>query len=310
MMPEVERERETARRVLAEDGEVTLIDYLAVLPRYWLLIALVAACGVAAAFAHAASQPPTFEARATLLIQPDLYREVTSRPALGAGDLGGSSNVILSLVTPAPAESMGRWNPTYAALLQNRKTAAAALDSLAAEFPELARTSPDDFVRYAVRAQEVRDTNLVNLFVRLPSAEAAARAANALAERVASLDRDLQQQHAVALRDVLDLQAARAREHFASVGQGASASAADLALAREAYMDLARRAAAVRVHAAAGVGRLQLVDPATVPLTPVAPRPFRSVAIGLTAGVIAGVLLAFALDYLRRPTSPLRSRSA
>jgi uncharacterized protein involved in exopolysaccharide biosynthesis len=291
----------------AEPGglpEVTLRDYLAVLPRYYLLILLLVVGGAGGAVAFTASQPEIFEARATLLIQQDLLREVNSRSGLSAG-VPGDSNFVVSVAGPAATEAVGRWSPTYAALLRNRRVASQVLESLSAEFPKLPDVSADDFVAKAVRAQEVRNSNLLELYVRLPNPELAARAANALAEQIVSLDRTLQQQHALALRDAFEAQMESARERLQKASGG---DPIELALAREVYLDLARQSAAIHVHAAAGVSRLYLVDPATVPAFRISPSLRENLLIAVTAALVLGVLLAFAVDYFYRPGSPLRSR--
>lgn len=68
----------------------------------------------------------------------------------------------------------------------------------------------------------------------------------------------------------------------------------DVKVANELYLTVLNKAQELRVVKEGTIGNVRILDAAVVPVRPVSPRKARTVALGLLAGLLAGVLGAFA----------------
>ncbi|MDR3572594.1 MAG: GumC family protein [Anaerolineaceae bacterium] len=74
----------------------------------------------------------------------------------------------------------------------------------------------------------------------------------------------------------------------------------DAAVAREIYIMLAKRYEEARISEVMQPTEVQLIDAATFPTQPIASNKVKHVIIGAVAGLIAGIGLAFASEYLNK----------
>jgi uncharacterized protein involved in exopolysaccharide biosynthesis len=147
-----------------------------IVQRYWFLLILpFIAAGVTAAYTL--SQPPAYEAQMVLIAQP---------PRLAA----------------APDNIAPPSTATFVPLLQSLGAARQVVTELHLDRAPDSLT-PETFLREAVRANAVGGSPLLELRVRLAAPEAAAHAANRLAEIAIAAARKLSQQEAGDARDSL-----------------------------------------------------------------------------------------------------------
>lgn len=124
--------------------------------------------------------------------------------------------------------------------------------------------------------------SVVSISAESPSAPQAARAANAYAQAFIYWRK-------VGQREQVTNGALVIADKLRAYKSATSRATSDYILLRQRLNDL-------EILAAAVTGNFQIVVPATVPRTPVAPRPIRSAMLGLGAGLLAGIGLAFVLQ--------------
>ena len=188
-------------------GEWRLSDYVAVLwRRRFLLLAFVAAAGIAA-FAIATLATPIYEARATVL-------------------------VLAPKLDNAPTAVMSSSN--FRPLLSNRGVASRVIAEFNLDQPPLDLT-PDRFVAGVVAVNDVYNTSLLEVAVRLPDPALAAKVLNRMLELALELNRRVSQNESIYARDVIKAErdAARSRKDELQTRL--------LAFKRESQLDLVRR---------------------------------------------------------------------
>jgi uncharacterized protein involved in exopolysaccharide biosynthesis len=152
-----------------------------------------------------------------------------------------------------------------------------------------------------IDVQEVEKTDLLDVFVSQPTADAARRLATALVARAAEANRleagadpttkqflESQLQHAskaVEGAEAAVIQAAGGR----GVDREVSLDRAklDLSLAREQYTAIRKRLGLLDLIIANQQFQMTVIDPPTIPLRPSFPRPLLNVSIGLILGILA-----------------------
>lgn len=193
-----------------------------------------------------------------------------------------------------------------------RRLSAVSLVTLAARdagiIPSNEKVDEQEITRW-IDVQALEKTDLVDVTVSQPSAEAAQRFAIALIAR--AVDANKAENASPSTRQMLDEEltaAAAAMEKAeravvqASAGRGdaehdvqVDRNKLELSLAREQYAAVRKRLAALELILANQGFQLTLVDPPTVPQRPSFPRPVLNVSIGL----ILGILIATAFVVLR-----------
>jgi uncharacterized protein involved in exopolysaccharide biosynthesis len=178
--------RQSARDI--DDDEIDLMQYvLAIWRRKWLVVAGATVCAVVALGIGIASQR-SYEATVNLLITP---------PKTGAaGEL-------------TPTVSIA----TFRALVENRTLAS----QVVAEFKLDAAPSnltAQRFLQQCLTIENVRDTNIVAITVRLPDGRLAAKVANRFAELAEKLAQRLSQEEALRASDYIKTQVDQARERY------------------------------------------------------------------------------------------------
>jgi uncharacterized protein involved in exopolysaccharide biosynthesis len=257
--------------------ELELRDYLRVLRRRKSTIA--AAILVVLGFALTASllQSPLYEGRAELLLQQ------RSTESLFNPDTGQPNDPARALQTEIRVLKSG--------------PVKAAVKAKLGEAP-------------AVAATPVGQTNDISVSVRSGSPKKAADIANAYANsyiefrRKQAIDDLLAASQEVQSKvgdfqrqiDAIDAQIASTGDRQRSI------VVQNLAPQRAALVDqqavFRQKLNQLQVDAALKSGGAQLVMPASVPSSPVSPRPIRTGAIALVVGGVLGIALAFLLDYL------------
>jgi Mrp family chromosome partitioning ATPase/capsular polysaccharide biosynthesis protein len=243
----------------ARDDRDSLREYLAVLGRHRLVIAVCALATPFAAFVYSARQDPVYEASAAVLVTT-----------------GGAGSVLSEIPGIAPTNDPERLSATHLSLARlpvvaRATTSAAGLDE-----------SPAAFLgRSAVTADA--DTDILRFTVSDTDPDRAQRLATAYAAQFTRY------------RNGLDMEAIRttratitqAMAKLVDQGQRGSALYAELALA------VRRLDAAETVQGSAAV----VVQPA-ISAVQVSPRTKRNVALGLVLGLLYGVGLAFLIERL------------
>jgi capsular polysaccharide biosynthesis protein len=80
---------------------------------------------------------------------------------------------------------------------------------------------------------------------------------------------------------------------------GIEAARSSLVLQQEIYGALLEQYEQSMVREAIRENMISIVEPAILPLTPARPRPLLNVILGITAGIIGGIGLAFLIDHLK-----------
>jgi polysaccharide biosynthesis transport protein len=251
------------------DDEPTLRDLIELLRRGLVLALAAAVLAAVATFFISRLMPPTFEARAGL---------VASMQDPNQRDFG------TTLVT-APALEPA----TYQAAIRSRPVLASALQGVTGTTPTSADV--DDLEEaLTVRVEDARASSVLRVSVRDQDPERAARLANAIASAAVHWD---EQRATRSLETIIEsLQA-----QIAAIDQELAAATDDTPIEglQRNRADLQLQLSSARALRTAAVGRLELLEGAEVPRTPVAPRPLRNATL---AGLLA-VFLVYGLLLLR-----------
>ncbi|HEU4671542.1 MAG TPA: polysaccharide biosynthesis tyrosine autokinase [Candidatus Limnocylindrales bacterium] len=249
--------------------------------RAWLPL-LVAGAGIAAgvAFVGSSAMPPTYEAKATLIV--------------------GQS---LSTVNPDYDQLLvsQRLSATYATIATTRPILASVIGRL-----DLATTT--DELAKRVRASAQLDSTLLTITARDGDAARAAAIANAVAAKLiaasppvagagtsfsASIEADLR-----TIRSEVDATQARV-DDLAALTTRSSRQEADLTAARDRLTTL--RSAYSTLESLASVGAanlLSVVDPAVAPTEPDWPRPMLAALFGGLLGLLVAATIVVLVEYL------------
>lgn len=171
-----------------DDDEIDLMQYvLTIWRRKWLIVGVAGMCA-AVVLGIGLVSPRTYEATVSLIVTP---------PKTGAaGEL-------------SPAVSVA----TFRSLVDNRTLAAQVVGEFklnAAPF----RLTAQRFLEQCVTVENVRDTNVVTITVRLPDGALTAKVANRYAELAEQLAQRLSQDEGVRVRDYIKTQLDQSRERL------------------------------------------------------------------------------------------------
>ncbi len=254
----------------------------------WLYLVIVAAF-VLGSVVITALLPKTYSSQAILSVRQSptigalglLYDSVTA-PGDGT-PIGGRQELV-------PSRFAKR-------LLVNRTVTLAAQD--AGIIDATSRLDERDIAKW-VEADQLEKTDLLQLTVNQPTAEAAKIFAERLLAR--TLESSRLENNSAETREMLTAQVARAEAALtqavtASADLEASGNAAakarreraslDVELTRKAYEPLRRRLDVIDLLVAEQRFQLYIIDPPTLPLRPSFPRPVLNVSIGLILGILA-----------------------
>jgi uncharacterized protein involved in exopolysaccharide biosynthesis len=226
--------------------------------------------------------PPDYLAAATVAVTP-----------------AGAPAGIVRPLTPDPAGVPPAMVRTLVEVARSRAIAARAQLAAGATVPE-------------IHARPVGGADLIRIEATAPSPQAAAAAADAVAETLVAWQREARAAQASAVRQFIhgevqamarELRLAEARWVAHRVRGAEELQLArlvrDVRVAEEAYLRLFQQLQDARIAEASIVGDLRLVDRATPPLSPLPPRPpVHALAVALAGAAIgAGVgTLVTALD--------------
>ena len=163
-----------------DDDEIDLMRYALTIWRHkWLVVGMAGACA-AVALGLGAVSPKTYEATVSLIVTP---------PKTGAaGEL-------------SPAVSVA----TFRSLVENQTLAAQVVREFKLDRAPIGLTGRQ-FLDGCMTIENVRDTNVVTITVRLPDPALAAKVANRYADLAKQLAQRLSQEEAVRARDDIKTQ--------------------------------------------------------------------------------------------------------
>jgi non-specific protein-tyrosine kinase len=263
------------------DAEPILLDLIKLVRRGLLLAGLVALVAAAAAFFVSRALPPVHQAQATV---------VSSAQDPNQRDFG------TTLVTAPPLSTA-----SYLVAIGSRPVLADALQVLEGRTPTVDEVDELEEA-LTVRAEGTTTSALIRLQVRAHEPTRARDMANAVAEAAVRWDQQ---------------RATRSLEHIiASLGAQIASIDAELAATTDApsdgltraRSDLALQLSSARALRSGAVGRLELLEAADTPRSPVAPRPVRNAVLAALFGVFMTyglVLLQAALDTRLRSLDDL-----
>jgi receptor protein-tyrosine kinase len=239
----------------------SLHDYVRVIRRRWLLVALVAAGCAALALAASLTSQSTYEASAQVS-----FRDVTSDLDV----IGGGSNV--------PDASANQIAAANAELITRRSVTKQVSEELA----DSGLSSTE--LQNSVSARVGTLTNLVILTARASEAQLAADIANAYAEAAQEVGTQ------EARSRLADFESSTERELKEAQKQNADS------LRLNGLQDRLSRIRTLRQIAQP----VEIAASAVVPSSPVSPRPARDLILGLLLGLTLGLMAAFLRDALDR----------
>lgn len=228
--------------------------------RKWLVLLVIAAFTLTA-FLLADSKTRMYEATARLMYQEQT--DIANPLGTTSTDVTGLSLQVQSVVntvnSPAVAE-------IAASLLEQSLPSGQSYDVTAAVVPP--DSSSGTTVSDVVEVTAVSTRPVVS-----------AKVANAYAQSIIDLRTESEQARLRKAQDAI-------KSQMSQFATGASRLSAD-------YLLLVQRLRDLQVAEATAMGGFTIVQPATVPTVPSAPKPFRSAAFGFGLGLIAGVTLAY-----------------
>lgn len=255
--------------------ERDLRSSLEVLVRRKWMVALTVLVAIGAAVGVSLFKEPVYEARSELLLQASA-QEALLNPAQGVRpDPQRAVDTEIGLLRSEPVREMVR-----------RRVGPAAASMVSAR-PQ----GDSDIIGLTARSTSARRTAAVvngyaMVFIEFRREREVARltaAADELDRKVSALQGQL---------DQLDDQIAQA----APGGPGNLRSRRDALVAQQA--SLSERLTQLQVQSSLETGGVQLVAPASVPRSPLAPSPARDGALAAMVGLVVGVGLAYLLDQL------------
>jgi len=262
-----------------------LRQYTAVILRWlWLVLACTLIAAVSA-LAVSSRMTPVYSASVTLMVQ--------QLPTSGISDY-------TALIT---SERLAR---TYSEMLTARPVMERVIRDL--NLKRTAESLADD-----VTVETVANTQLIRLRVEDKSAVRAAQIANSIADAFVAQTQELQNEryteylaNVQAEMDTLAELIDQTETQIDALGTADTPSEKAelgrlqtiLAEYRNSYATLLDSRERVRLTAAQSADTVVVVDPATVPLRPVRPRPVRNTVLAGTGGLVLAIGIAFLLEYL------------
>ena len=190
------------------DDEIDLMQYVLALWRHRIaLVVLTLACGLAA-FLASWRTPPVYEASAQLVVSQSKVGDLTNQPTVSVA--------------------------TYKAMLDNQSVAAEILTEFGMDKPPY-KLTVSSFLGGSVTSEILRDTNVIDVKVRLTDPAMAAKVANRFVERAVELAQRLSQDETVTARDIIKVQVDQSRQRLDQV------EARLQAFKREAQVDLVKK---------------------------------------------------------------------
>ena len=239
----------------------SLRTYLIVVRRRKWWLALFALLGLAGSLAISFTEPKEYSATAQLLVQP------TGAVAFGAYQLPVTPTEVqteLQLITSAPVTEAVR---------------------------QRLGSAP------AVSAAQVAQTNVISVSANGRSPSRAAIVANAYAQAFVSYRQSVASSNLATAEGKLQSQISALGTQVKSLQSKPGAAAEVTALVNQQAV-LKEQAAQTQVSGAVATGGVELVTPAQPPTSPSSPKPARDGALGLAAGLLVGLGIAFARDNL------------
>jgi Mrp family chromosome partitioning ATPase len=249
------------------NGDTAGIDfgqYLVVVRRHILVIAILAVAFGAAAYAYASSQTPMYEASAVLLYQPQF--DVTD--PLGGTSYGDSAGQELQLQSAVAIIN----GPTIASRVEDE------LDE------DIAPYWVDATVSYSDPESSSGSANALTISVVSPDPEVAAEVANLYAKEFIEWRVEKDRARIVAGQEVI----AEKLKDFQTEAQRATS---DFFILTERLRDL-------EILAATVTGNFEIAIPASPPSEPYAPQPRRSAIMGIAVGLVIGIGYALLREKL------------
>jgi len=249
----------------AEQAEpLTLRLYLEVLwRRKWIIVAL-ALVGAAVAFGVSFLQPKVYDASAELIYERQL---TVSNPLTGASYIDASERY-MQLASVASIIA----SPDMQARAQSELGSGASVAGFDVEA---------EVVNSDESAAALSSSSVVRITATGDDPETVAAVANAYAVAYVDYRRESVKAQLLELIDAV-------RAEIATY-QGAARESTD-------YLVLQQRLQDLRLLRSTASGNFRVLSPATVPDSPVSPKPVRNALLGLLAGLIIGVALAFLLE--------------
>jgi len=239
----------------------SLRTYLIVVRRRKWWLALFALLGLAGSLAISFTEPKEYSATAQLLVQP------SGAVAFGAYQLPVTPTEVqteLQLITSAPVTEAVR---------------------------QRLGSAP------AVSAAQVAQTNVISVSASGRSPSRAAIVANAYAQAFVSYRQSVASSNLATAEGKLQSQISALGTQVKSLQSKPGAAAEVTALVNQQAV-LKEQAAQTQVSGAVATGGVELVTPAQPPTSPSSPKPARDGALGLAAGLLVGLGIAFARDNL------------
>jgi capsular polysaccharide biosynthesis protein len=271
---------------MQDDLDPMIRDVLRLMRRGLVLALVLGVLAGVAGFFVSRALPPLYEAEATLVVAA---LDPTQR------DFG------VTLVT-APALDV----TTYIAAIRSRDVLVDALRSLDGASPSMEELEAVDRV-LEVRAVDARVSSLVRISVRDRGASRASDLANAVAAAAVRWDAARATRALAVIVESLAAQIAAIEAELPASTDGALTDG----LTRN-RADLQLQLSSARALSAAAVGRLEVLERAAPPSSPVAPRPVRNAVVAALFAVLvvyATVFMRAALDTHPRSSEDLQSLS-
>ena len=248
-----------------EQEGLTLRDYLSVLWRRKWIIVLVVVVATASAFYFSYRQTKLYEASADLIYEKplDISNPLTGQVYTDPNERALELRSVGSVLASPDMESRAK------AVLKEKGVAVTGIEVSAAP------------VQDATAGSTATSGNVVRITATSPYPERAAAAANAYAAAYISWRKERTQLQITTGIDAL-------RKELAGF-EGAAKQSTE-------YLVLAQRLQDLKLLEATATGNFRVLVPATVPETPVSPKPLRSAILGFGVGLFAAIGLAFLLE--------------
>lgn len=295
------------------EEEISLRELIEMLLKWkWMIIGITAAAVVVAAVVSFFVLPEVYTASATVEIKPPVTIKV---PAIGADDVLKNDNIIIMdsaayrdltvtrAVTPEDIKLQVA-DPEFLELVSKKTGHDLSAEDVSVENNQIAGGTDAN----AAAAGTAAATKFLDIKVSADSPKAAAAGANTIAEelpkQLVKITNDEQEKENEALTaQIASIEKQLKQAQAATNTQGSSIEAkkaeAKLSSLEDIYTGLLielEENEAIKSIETPGENPF-LISPAVAPAAPVKPRKMFNVAIAAVLGVMAGIFLAFFLEY-------------
>lgn len=292
----------------------------------WRIVVVTPLVCVAVTLLVSYLRDPLFTSTTTFMPESD------SSPTLPAGFASLAGQIGINLPTSGSSESpefyanLARSQGLLTGMLyeefatRGSTNGRTLLELLEIEAPDSARLEERALVKFRDKMLSTavnRETSLVTLVVQSEDPLLSAGVANGLVERINRFNLDQRQSRARAKREFIAhrLQSAQSELHdaeslvraFLEANRSWQSSPEltfekerldrNVSIKQDVFLTLSREAEVVAIEAVDDTPVITVIDVAMPPATQSAPRPMRSAAIALIAGVALGVILAATTSY-------------